>query len=34
MLGLRKRIQLLADLPLDRLDQMSIQAKVRELAKL
>ncbi|MDA0237651.1 MAG: arsenate reductase ArsC [Proteobacteria bacterium] len=33
MLGLRKRIQLLADLPLDRLDQMSIQAKVRELAK-
>lgn len=33
MLGLRKRIQLLADLPLDRLDQMSIQAKVMELAK-
>ena len=33
MLGLSKRIQLLADLPLDRLDQMSIQAKVRELAK-
>jgi protein-tyrosine-phosphatase len=33
MLGLRKRIQLLADLPLERLDQMSIQAKVRELAK-
>lgn len=33
MLGLRKRIQLLADLPLDELDQMSIQAKVRELAK-
>lgn len=33
MLGLRKKIQLLADLPLDRLDQMSIQAKVRELAK-
>ena len=33
MLGLRKRIQLLADLPLDRLDQMSIQTKVQELAK-
>lgn len=33
MLGLRKRIQQLADLPLERLDQMSIQAKVRELAK-
>ena len=33
MLALRKRIQLLADLPLDRLDQMSIQTKVQELAK-
>lgn len=33
MLGLRKRIQLLADLPLDRLDQMSIQTKLQELAK-
>lgn len=33
MLGLRKRIHLLADLPLDRLDQMSIQTKVQELAK-
>jgi arsenate reductase len=33
MLGLRKRIQLLADLPLDRLDRMSIQTKVQELAK-
>lgn len=34
MLGLRKRIQLLADLPLDQLDQMRIQARLRELAKL
>ena len=33
MLGLRKRIQLLADLPLDRLDQMSIQTRIQELAK-
>ena len=33
MRGLLERIQLLADLPLDQLDQMSIQAKERELAK-
>lgn len=33
MLGLRQRIQLLADFPLDRLDQMTVQAKVRELGK-
>lgn len=33
MLGLQNRIQLLADLPLDRLDQINIQTKVQELAK-
>jgi protein-tyrosine-phosphatase len=33
MLGLRKKIQLLADLPLDHLDQMSIQTKIQALAK-
>lgn len=33
MLGLKKRIQLLADLPLDRLDAMSLQNEVRKLAK-
>lgn len=33
MLGLRKRIQLLAELPFDHFDRLSIQAKIRELAK-
>ena len=32
MHGLRKRIQLLADLPLERLDAMSLQNEVRKLA--
>ena len=32
MLGLKKRIQLLADLPLERLDAMSLQTEVRKLA--
>ena len=34
MLGLRRKIQLLAELPLDQLDQRIILAKVRELAQL
>ena len=34
MLGLRRKIQLLAELPLDQLDQRIIQEKVRELAQL
>jgi len=33
MIGLNKRLQLLANLPLDSLDQMSIQEKLRGLAK-
>ena len=33
MLGLKKRIDLLADLPFDRLDSMSLQNEVRKLAK-
>ena len=32
MLGLRQRLQLMADLPLEQLAQMSLQGKVRELA--
>ena len=34
MIGLKKRIQLLADLPLDRLDAMSLQTEVRKLANI
>lgn len=34
MVGLKKRIQLLADLPLDRLDAMSLQTEVRKLANI
>jgi hypothetical protein len=33
MIGLRNRIDLLANLPLDRLDLMSTQAELRKLAK-
>ena len=33
MHGLKKRIDLLADLPFDRLDSMSLQNEVRKLAK-
>mgnify|MGYP000151994387 CR=1 FL=1 len=33
MLGLKKRIQLLADLPLDQLDRMGLQEKIKALAK-
>ena len=31
MLGLKKRIQLLADLPLDKLDALSLQQKIKEI---
>ena len=34
MLGLQKRIRVLAELPLERLDHLHIQTKLRELAKL
>jgi protein-tyrosine-phosphatase len=33
MLGLKKRLQLLADLPLERLDSLSLQNEVRKIAK-
>lgn len=33
MLGLKQRIQLLADLPLERLDTLSLQNEVRKIAK-